>query len=93
MTFAVLSLSQLVHSFNLRSEKSLFKTGFFGNPKLIGAFIIGAIMQISVISVPFLSTIFKTVSLNVTGWLIVAGLSLAPLLVVETEKFFDRDKN
>ncbi len=92
MTFAVLSLSQLVHSFNLRSEKSLFKTGFLGNPKLIGAFIIGAVMQISVISVPFLSAIFKTVPLNTAGWLIVAGLSLVPLLVVETEKFFNKNK-
>ena len=88
MTFAVLSMSQLVHSFNLRSEKSLFKTGFSGNPKLIGAFIVGIVMQVSVISVPILAEIFKAVPLTAFQWLIVTGLSLIPLLVVETEKKF-----
>lgn len=88
MTFAVLSMSQLVHSFNLRSEKSLFKTGISGNPKLIFAFMAGMVMQISVISVPFLAEIFKAVPLTAFQWLIVAGLSLIPLLVVETEKKF-----
>ena len=88
MTFAVLSMSQLVHSFNLRSERSLFKTGISGNPKLIFAFIVGMVMQISVISVPFLAEIFKAVPLTAFQWLIVAGLSLIPLLVVETEKKF-----
>ncbi len=86
MTFAVLSISQLVHSFNLRSEKSLLYTGITGNPKLIGSFIIGVIMQVSVISVPALAAIFKTVPLSPFCWLIVIGLSLVPLIVVETEK-------
>ena len=87
MTFAVLSISQLVHSFNLRSEHSLFKTGFFGNPKLIFAFVTGVFMQVSVISVPFLADIFKAVPLTALQWLIVSALSLIPLAVVETEKF------
>ncbi len=91
MTFAVLSLSQLVHSFNLRSDKSLLKIGFLGNPKLIGAFIIGVIMQVSVISIPLLSGIFKTTALSPLGWLIVILLSLVPLLVVETEKALNKD--
>ena len=86
MTFAVLSLSQLVHSFNLRSRHSLFKTGFFGNMKLTAAFIIGSFMQISVISVPFLSAVFSTVPLTPLQWLIVTLLSLSPLLLVEAEK-------
>lgn len=90
MTFAVLSLSQLVHAFNLRSEHSLFRTGILGNPKLIGAFLIGAVMQIAVISVPALAAVFKTVPLAAEQWLIVSGLSLVPLAVVETEKLLSR---
>ena len=86
MTFAVLSLSQLVHAFNLRSDRSLFQLGLFGNMKLIGAFIIGCTMQISVISLPLLSSVFKTVPLSPTQWLIVAAMSLVPLAVSETEK-------
>lgn len=88
MTFAVLSFSQLVHSFNLRSEQSLFKTGFTGNPKLILSFFTGIFMQVSVISIPALSAIFKTVPLNSVQWLITAGLSLTPLIIVEIEKLF-----
>lgn len=90
MTFAVLSMSQLVHSFNLRSEKSLFRTGISGNPKLIGAFFTGAIMQISVISIPPLAGVFKAVPLSPLCWMIVAALSLAPLVIVETEKLINR---
>lgn len=88
MTFAVLSLSQLVHSFNLRSENSLFRTGILGNPKLIGAFIAGTLMQVAVISVPAFSSLFKTIPLTSFQWLIVALLSLVPLVVVEVEKSF-----
>ena len=88
MTFAVLSISQLVHSFNLKSEHSIFKTGILGNTKLIFAFIIGLVMQISVISIPFLAEIFKAVPLNSLQWLIVALLSIVPLFVVEIEKRF-----
>lgn len=94
MTFAVLSLSQLVHSFNLRSEHSIFHTGIFGNMKLVGAFILGTVMQVSVISIPFLSDIFKTIPLNSTQWLIVGILSIMPLIIVEIEKLFtSKNKN
>ena len=86
MTFAVLSLSQLVHAFNLRSHHSLFKVGLFGNMKLVGAFLLGCIMQVSVISIPFLASMFRTVPLSPLQWLIVSILSLLPLLIVETEK-------
>lgn len=86
MTFAVLSISQLVHSFNLRSRHSLFKTGILGNMKLVGAFVTGCIMQVAVISVPFLAGFFRTVPLSPVQWLIVAVLSLMPLLIAETEK-------
>ena len=90
MTFAVLSLSQLVHSFDLRSRHSLFRTGFFGNLKLVGAFVIGCIMQVSVISVPFLAGFFRTVPLSPLQWLIVALLSVMPLFITETEKLISR---
>lgn len=90
MSFAVLSLSQLVHSFNIKSEKSLFKINIFSNMKLIYSFILGTILQVAVISVPSLSVIFKTANLNLSQWLIVSLLSLSPLLIVELEKFLSR---
>lgn len=87
MAFAVLGLSQLIHSFNVRSDKPLSKTTVFGNMKLIYSFILCAFLQISVISIPALNVIFKTKCLNAFQWLIVGLLSLSPLAISELEKF------
>jgi len=87
MAFAVLSLSQLVHSFNMRSENSLFKIGIFSNMYLVGAFVICGLMQVMVISVPTLASIFKVVPLNMPQWGVVAMLSILPLIIVEAQKW------
>ena len=93
MAFAVLSLSQLVHAFNVRNEKSIFKTDVFGNIKLVYSTIICVVLQVAVISLPTLSLMFKTANLTPVQWLIVALLSLSPLVIVELEKFFySKDK-
>jgi len=86
MAFSVLSLSQIVHTFNMRSSRSVFQTGIFANPKLILAAIVCTALQLSVIIIPPLSVIFKTSMLTGSQWLIVALLSFVPLAVVESEK-------
>lgn len=87
MAFAVLSLSQLVHAFNMRSEHSIFSINVFSNKYLIGAFIAGTVLQISVILFEPLAKIFKVTSLNPIQWIIVAGLSLLPIILVEIQKW------
>ncbi len=86
MGFAVLSLSQLVHSFNMRSEHSVLKLGLFSNKKLVGACVLCAALMIGVVVIPPLSALFKTAALSGFQWLIVAALSLFPLIAVEGEK-------
>ncbi len=86
MTFAVLSLSQLVHSFHMRSDRPLSDIGFFTNPKLLLSFVICAFLQISVITFPFAAKIFSVTPLSVGAWCIVAILSLLPLPIVELQK-------
>lgn len=86
MAFCVLSLSQLVHSFNMRSEHSVLKLGLFSNRKLVAACGFCAILMVSVVLFPPLSALFQTTALTAFQWLIVAALSLCPLLVVEGEK-------
>ena len=86
MGFAVLSLSQLVHSFNMRSEGSVLRLGLFGNRKLLLACGLCALLMVSVIVFPPMAALFKTVPLTKVQWLIVSGLSLFPLLAVEGEK-------
>ncbi len=88
--FGVLSFSQLVHAFNMRSSRSLFEIGFFSNKKMTLAFIFCAVMQGMVLSVPALAKVFSSVPLAASGWGIVLGLSIVPLIVVELQKRFFR---
>ena len=86
MAFATLSISQLVHAFNMRSEKSIFAIHIFENRYLVGAFAVGFILQFSVISIDSIATIFRVTPISTTSWAIVILLSLMPILIVELEK-------
>lgn len=86
MAFAVLSLSQLVHAFNMRGEGSLGKLPFCSNKWLLMAFVVGVALQCVVIMMPLLAGIFQVVPLNGEQWLLTAALALAPLPLVELEK-------
>ena len=90
MAFAVLSLSQLVHAFNMRSEHSLRHISLRDNPYLEWAFLIGCLLQVGVIMVKPLAAVFQVCPLDGLEWLVVAGLSFVPLPVVELEKWKDR---
>lgn len=91
MAFAVLSLSQLFHSFNMRSEHSLTKIGLFSNIKLILSFIVCGFLQIIVISVKPLADIFKVVPLNAAQWSVVLVLSFLPVVFVEIQKSINKN--
>ena len=88
MAFAVLSISQLVHAFNMRSEGSIFSIHILSNKYLVGAFILGVLLQVSVITIPPLAAIFCVEPLCMMQWVIVAILAFMPILIVELEKLF-----
>jgi Ca2+-transporting ATPase len=91
MAFVVLAISQLFYSLSMRSEsKSIFQVGLFTNKYLLGAILIGLILQIGVISIPFLATAFKVQFLSFGDWGLVIGLGLVPLIVNEIIKVFRR---
>ena len=90
MAFAVLSLSQLIHAFNMRTEHSLRTLPVGSNPYLEWAFLIGCLLQVGVIMIEPLAVVFQVCPLGWMQWLIVAGLALVPLPVVELEKWKDR---
>ena len=89
MAFATLSISQLVHAFNMRSEASIFnmQKGIFENRYLVGALFVGVLLQVGVISIPPVAEVFRVMPLHGMAWLAVAGLSLMPIIIVEIEKF------
>lgn len=86
MAFISLSMLELVHSFNVRSEESLFKAGLFKNKYLIGAFLIGTILQVGVVVIPRIADIFDVVLLNNKQWIYTAIISILPLVIVEIQK-------
>ncbi len=86
MAFVSLSLLELFHSFNIRSEESIFKVGVCSNKYLLGALILGAILQIVVIAIPSLATIFNVVSLNGTQWAYTFLISISPIFIMELQK-------
>lgn len=91
MAFVVLAASQLFYSLSMRnSEKSIFKVGLFSNKILIVAIIIGILLQLVVISVPFLANAFGVHNLTLQDWAIVISFSLIPLIVNECIKLFKR---
>ncbi len=91
MAFAALGMIQLFHSFNTRSnEESIFKIGIFTNPYVIGAFVIAAVLQLSVILLPFLNPIFNVVQLSLAQWVSAIGISFVMIPVVELIKLIKR---
>lgn len=86
MAFATLSISQLVHAFNMRSEHSIFTLDLFSNIYLVGSLIIGIILQAGVIIIVPIAKIFKVAQLTPIQWIIVVVLCLMPILIVEIEK-------
>lgn len=86
MAFVSLGLLELVHSFNIKSEESIFKVGLFENKYLIGAFIIGSLLQILVVIVPSFAGVFKLVPLNSTQWLYTGIISIIPIVIMEIQK-------
>lgn len=87
MAFAVLAVSQLVHVFNIRSNKeSIFKVGFITNKTLLGANAISFLLMFVVLEVPFLREIFNVANLSLANWGVVIILSLAPMIIVEIFK-------
>ncbi|WP_205007319.1 cation-translocating P-type ATPase [Sporolactobacillus spathodeae] len=93
MAFVVLAVSQLFYSLSLRSQhESLLKKGLFSNFYLIGAVAVGILLQILVISLPFLARAFHVQPLNFREWLLVIIFALIPLLANESIKAIRRMK-
>ena len=92
MAFVSLGLSELIHSFNIRSDESIFKVGLFQNKYLVLAFLGGAFLQTIVVIVPQFAEVFKLTNLSARQWIYTAGVSLAPIVLIEVQKFVNQWK-
>ena len=85
MAFMVLALSQIVQSFNMRSEHSLFKIGVFSNRMLNRAALVSVALVAAVLFTP-LRTAFGLLLLPGELYLQSLGLIFVPLPVMELSK-------
>ena len=87
MAFATLTLCQLFHAFNVRSETaSIFALGVTSNKAMNKAFCVGLAMQLAVLLAPPLQGVFSTVALTPLQWMTVLALAVAPIAVCEIDK-------
>lgn len=87
MAFMVLVMCQLFFSLAVRdSSKSIFQIGLFTNKYLIGAILLGVLLQLIVIFIPVMQRAFHLQMLDLGGWIIAISLGLVPLLVNELVK-------
>ena len=85
MAFMVLALTQIVQSFNMRSQRSLFAIGPFSNKKLNGAALLSLALVCLVLFTP-VRVAFGLVLLPAWLYLVGLGLILVPLPVMELAK-------
>ena len=82
MAFMTLSLSQILQSFNVRSDRSLFKIGFFTNKNLNLAVLASLALVLLVLFTP-VQIAFSLVYLPWELYLISLGLVLTPTILME----------
>ncbi|MBR4866827.1 MAG: cation-transporting P-type ATPase, partial [Clostridia bacterium] len=90
LCFGTLSLSQLIHAFNMRSDRSLFSLSPFSNRKLLLAFALSVLLQLGVMLIPGLQVLFAVAPLPITAWGILILFSLFPLVFGELYKLIMR---
>jgi len=91
MAFTVLTLSQLAHVMAIRSDKvSTFSLGFFSNRYLAMAVCASIMLQMAIIYMPSLNTVFKTQPLTLGELIICFALSGIIFIAVEIEKWLVR---
>ena len=82
--FTVLGMSQLFHALGMRDvHKSFFRMNHFNNKLMIGACILGFILQFAVTEVPVLIEAFGTSHLSGQEWMRLSILAAFPLIAHE----------
>ena len=93
MAFLTLSMAEIFHSLNMRSQRqSIFKLGSH-NWLLIGAALGSLILTTVVCEVPALANAFEFTSVSLVEYGVAIGLGFLMIPIVECVKFFQRKKD
>lgn len=87
ISFLTLAFAQLWHVFNMRSPASgVFDNTIIRNKWVWGALMLCLIITLAVVYIPSLAMVLKITPPSVSGWLVILGMSLVPLLVGQFQK-------
>ncbi|MDA1040199.1 MAG: HAD-IC family P-type ATPase, partial [Planctomycetota bacterium] len=86
-TFCVAAFAQLFFAIGCRSDRvTALSQGFFSNPWLLGAIVLSALLQLTVVMLPFAQPVFEVGSDLGRDWITVMLLALIPVTVIELAK-------
>ncbi len=85
MAFMILALSQVIHSYNMRSDKSIFKIGPFKN-KTLNLSVLATLAIMAIVLFTPVSVAFSVIALPVELYLLAIGMALIPVVVMEIAK-------
>jgi len=88
--FTTLVFAQLFNTVNARSAARSAFSHIFSNRWLGASLVLGVVLQIAVVELPFLQTAFGTVSLSAAHWAVAAAMASLVLWVEELRKLVVR---
>ncbi|TXT67297.1 MAG: ATPase [Promethearchaeota archaeon] len=87
ISFLTLAFVQIWHVLNMRNkETSLINNEVLRNKYVWGAILLSIILVLLATYVPGLNTVLETVDPQFEGWVLILGMSIFPLIVVQTWK-------
>jgi calcium-translocating P-type ATPase len=88
MAFLITGLTSIVHVFNVRSSRSVFKTPIKNNMPLVGSAVAMIITFALLVALP-IGHIFGLTAIGGVHWLIVLALTMLPTAIREIGIYFD----
>ncbi|MFB0920904.1 MAG: cation-translocating P-type ATPase, partial [Oscillospiraceae bacterium] len=90
MAFLTLSMAEIFHSFNMRSQRGSLFSLVSHNKALILAGVASLVLTTTVLYVPFLAKAFSFEHISLTEYLVALALAFCVIPIVEAVKFFQR---
>jgi len=88
MAFTLIVMFEMFNAFNCRSERySLFRVGPFGNRWLVLAVATSILLQLAVLYVPALRTVFDVTLLGLLDWALILAIASSVVVGAEAGKY------
>lgn len=89
MAFCVLVYGELFRALAARSQTlTLWQLGLWSNPVLLGAVVVSALLQLSIVTIPYARPVFESVNHFAWEWALLFFLALTPFTIIELTKWF-----